>query len=170
MATDYNFAIYDTAVLGTTAKTVHTMFQVAVSQSATADRFYTNMRGNGIFPNQENFLIKKLFVFPDANFNEDDRENYFLNSYLSIIYKDQLVLSVPSRLAVGRASYGGHFTQGTAADEALIGLEGDGYMLELPLLIEGGNSFKVEYGQGVAMSAGSQNIKVVLDGRLTLGK
>lgn len=164
---DFPFSIYDTAVFGNSAKVVHTLFQVAVNQDSTHDRFFTNMRGSGQFPTNEKFLITSIEVFSDANFIEDDRENLWLNSYLQLIYKDLLILSIPLRLASGHNSFGGHFTQAVAADEALIGLEGSGYLLPRPQLIEGGNSFKAEVGQGTAMSAASQNVKVALMGVLT---
>lgn len=167
---DYSFALYDTVVLGNTAKVVHNLFQNAVNSSSTYDRFYTNMRGQGVLPQKESFVVNAIEVFPDLGFNAADRETMYLNSFIQLIYKDKLVLSIPARLAAGHNGFEGYYTQAAAADEALIGLSGMGYILPRPVLLDGGNSFRVEYGQGTAMSAASQNAKLALIGVLTIAE
>jgi hypothetical protein len=70
------------------------------------------------------------------------------------------------KLAIKYADYGGHFTQATASSRALIGPVGNGYVLDIPIIIPGGTKFVVRILQKTALSA-PVKMKVVLNGILS---
>ncbi len=165
---DYTATLYDTAVFGTTAGAEHTLFQVAQGGDSTHVEAFTNMRGAGSLPNDEDFRVDEIAVFPDVNASAADLQNMTIGSFLEVRVSDKTVLKAPLAMFMKHAAYGGLYTQATAANEALIGLLGDGYKLPIPIAIPGGTSFRVRIYQGTAMSAASQNLKVALNGVLTM--
>lgn len=158
--------LYDTIPCGTTANTVHTLYQVSEGADATHTKDYTNMRAGGTIHTNERFRIERVSLIVDDNSPVADLNNWFVEGILSIFINDKEVFVSPAQLLVSNSSYGGHYSQGTAADEALIGLVGDGLELRIPLEIVGGNRFRVEYLQGTALSE-VVNVKCVLIGTLT---
>lgn len=166
MAT-YDWTLYDTAIFGATAGTDHALFKVAQESDATHTHQFTNSRGSGVFPANEQFDIDTIFVSPDGDFDTDDRGDMWDASFINIVINNQTVFEAPLRLCAGGAAYSGHFTQAAAADAARIGLEGMGYKLNKPISVKGGMSFQVNVRQGTAITAAS-NVKVMLRGMLTL--
>jgi len=127
------------------------------------------MLGAGSLPDKTNFTIQKIVIFPDDDFAIADLQDFLVDSYVEITLNDAQVFMSPLRSCVGLSSYAGHFTQAVAADEALIGLEGMGFELQEPIVVEGGVSFLVELGQGKALSAANMGVKVALYGILNTG-
>lgn len=164
---DYSTTLYDTAVFGNSANVDHTLFQEAQGASATATKSKTNSRGAGQLPQNEEFEVRSIHASYDGNAALADEENWLKDSYLEFRLSDETIFECPLRWVASRNAFGGHYSQGTAADESMIGLIGEGYMLDIPIVIRGGTGFRVTVHQGTALSAASQNVKVVLKGTLT---
>jgi len=166
---DFNWGLFDTAIFDDSGSIIHTLFQVAQGGDTVHTKAYTNMRGAGSLPTDESLLVRKISVIPDANLPPADVQGMFLHSYLEMRISDETVLFAPLRQFADEAGYGGVYTQAAAADEALIGPLGDGYPLELPLLIPTGATFRVEIYQGTALAGASNWVKCVLGGILSRG-
>lgn len=165
MATNLSYELYDTVVMGVAAGTEHTLFQVAQGGDTTHTRSFTNSRGAGQLPGEENFFIDAVKATLDETAIAADREGIWVKSYLEIRVADETLLQVPLSEVACRNGYGGHYTQAAAAEEALIGLIGDGYKLKYPIKIPGGTAFRVNVYQGTAVAAGTE-VRVILDGVL----
>lgn len=163
---DYSFHIYDTALFGVTAGTTHTLFQVPQGGDATHVMDFTNMRGAGQFPVNEKFTIRKIMVASESELAEADVTAWYRLSYLKLLRSNHEDLISPLLPLIAYAGFGGHFTQAAAANRALIGRMGEGYVLTPNISIDGGDAFKIEVFQGVALSAANQRIKVILEGIL----
>lgn len=164
---DFSFVLYDTAPFGATAGTDHVLFQVSQGADSTHTEAYTNSRGAGQLPTEEKFLLKRLHAIIDHNTALADIPKIFNASYFELRVSDKIVFKCPLAMLSSKNSYGGHYTQAAAADEAVIGLDGEGYELEIPIEIQGGVSFRPKVYQGTAVTA-SSNIKIVLEGTLTM--
>lgn len=164
---DLTYVLYDTAAFGATAGTEHVLFQVTQGADSTHVEAFTNMRGNGSLPQEEAFEISLIGVMADFDMTEAEVAEVFRASFLEIRVSDETVLKAPLSCFAYRNSYGGAYSQGTAADNAIIGLAGDGFVLTIPVQIRGGTSFRIRVYQGTAMSGASKNVKVMLFGRLT---
>lgn len=163
---DLSYVLYDTAVFGTTALFENTLFQVAQGGDSTHTESFTNSRGAGQLPANESFKIKRILATIDVNGVVADSQNTFIGSFVDIIVNNRSLFKAPLTLVAARNGFGGMYTQAAAANESLIGLMGEGYTLEIPIMIDKGSAFKVRVVQGVALSAASQNVKLSLDGIL----
>ena len=166
MAKDLSYILWDTAILGTVALFEQSLFQVAQGGDAVHTRSFTNSRGSGQLPTNENFLIKHIGVSLDANLAIADYINVWPLSFLEIRVNDETLFQAPLRMLAESNAFGGHYSQAAAADEALIGLEGTGYDLEIPIEIEGGTAFRVNVLQGTALAVASVPLRVALCGTL----
>jgi hypothetical protein len=164
---EYSTTLYDTAEFGTSGDVDHILFQEAQGASATATKSKTNSRGAGSLPENESFLVDSLHVSADFNGSVADYMNLWIDSYVEIQLSDQTVFQAPLRQLASLNSYGGHYSQGSASDEATIGLEGMGYKLRQPIKIEGGRSFRVNVHQGTALSGANSSVKFTFEGTLT---
>lgn len=163
---DNSTTLYDQAQFGTTAAVVHPLFQSREGSTATRTKFITNSRGDGSLPNNEQFTINKISVFVDDETVVADLKEVWENSYLEIVVEDKSILQIPLRLCAEGNSFGGLYTQAAAADEEAIGISGNGYQLAIPIVLRGGSSFRVNLGQGFALSAATE-MKCVLHGTLS---
>lgn len=163
----YDWTLYDTAVFGATASVDHELFKVSQNGDSTHTQSFTNSRGAGVMPSNEQFDVDTVIVSPDTDFDTDDRGDMWDGSFITIRVNNQDVFTAPLRMCAGYAAYSGHFTQAAAADASRIGLEGMGYRLNKPITIKGGMSFSVIVHQQVAITA-SMNVKTMLRGNLTL--
>jgi len=167
--TDFNWGLYDTADFDDGGDVIHTLFQTAQGGDDTRTKQYTNMRGAGSLPTDESLLVRRISIIPDADLPTADVQGMFLHSYLEMRISDETVLFAPLRQFADHGGYGGLYSQAAAADEALIGPLGDGYVLDLPLLIPTGATFRVEIYQGTALVGATNWVKCVLNGILTRG-
>jgi len=165
--TDFAYTLYDTAEFDDAADVEHTLFQVGQGADATHNKGFTNARGGGSMPGEERFEVKSIDVWLDADAIAADRENMWLASYLEFEVSDKTVLIAPLSQFAKNNSFGGFVGQAAAADEALIGRTGNGYHLEIPIILEGGNSFRVVVFQGTALATDPTNVKVALNGVLS---
>lgn len=161
-----SYPIYDTALFGTTANTTHQLFTVAQGGSSTKGQTITNMRGNSQFPQQEKFTIKRVGITIDDVLSDDDIQGLFYGSIFTVIYNNTNVLQVPSAMCSYRNSVSGVKTEATASAFDFFGLEGDGYMLDKPLEVQGGKQFRAELIQALAVDSANLDIKVILFGDL----
>lgn len=166
---DLSYILYDTAVFGTTALAESLLFQVQQGADGTHTESFTNSRMAGQLASGEKFLIKKVSAMIDfEQVAESDVSKVWNGSYVQIRLADQIVFWSPMVYLADASAFGGHFTEATAALKLAVGLMGDGYDLEVPILVTGGTNFKVRVVQGTALSAGSKNVKIALHGILTL--
>lgn len=165
---NYSYTLYDTAALGNSAPAEFNLFQVAQGADSTHTESYTNMRGSGALPSEEAFTVERIGVFPDVSLAAADVPKVWINSFLEFRIADRTVLKAPLAVFADHGAYSGHYTQGTAADLAIIGRMGSGYALDIPIQIPGGTAFRVRLYQGTALSAANQYLKVVLYGVLVL--
>lgn len=164
--TDLSFVLWDTAIFGTVAAFEQALFQVAQGGDAIHTRSFTNSRGAGQLPANESMTVKHLGVALDANLLTADYINVWPLSFIEIRVNNETLFECPLRFLAKGNSYGGHYTEAAATNEAAIGLMGNGYDLEIPIEIEGGTAFKVNVFQGLALSAVSQPVRVALCGTL----
>ena len=162
---DFSFVLYDRAQFGTTPNVEHILFQVAQGAVATATESATNSRAAGQLPVNEEFEIRKIAITPDANMPQNDAAIWFVNGFFEFRLIDRVVLKAPLKLFVSHAAYSGHFTQATATNAANVGLVGDGFALDIPIVIRGGDNFRPRIFQGTALSAAA-NIHLLLIGVL----
>lgn len=162
-----SYSFYDTATLANAANTVHEMFQVRQGGTTNATKFVTNMRGNGEFQSSETFELKGIKAFPNSVLALADMQSLLFASYVEIQYQDNIVFQCTLRECIALNHWGGHYSQAAAADGGAIGIQNDGYMLENPLTIQGGNSFRVLIGQGTALTTADDTLVVSLTGLYT---
>lgn len=163
---DYRYVLYDTADFGTTAGTNHLLFQIAEGADANHAEYRCNMRGNGVLPSEESFTVERIHVWNNSELPEADVQKLIDGTLLEVRVSDKTVLKIPLRLAISHTAYGGHYTQSTAGNRTIIGLEGEGFALSEPIQINGGVRFSVRVYQRLAMTA-SEEIVVALEGVLS---
>lgn len=163
-----SYVLYDTAQFGTSGNVDHQLFQVPQGGDATHDESFTNARGGGTLPNDESFEVNRIGIVTDYEVVEADLPALYIDSFVEVRVGDRTVLKAPLALFAMRSAYGGHFAQAAAANQSLIGLVGDGFKLDTPINLPGGQSFKVKVHQGTAVAAADSSIKVCLFGTLTM--
>lgn len=157
--------LYDQATFADAAAE-HVLFQAGEGSSSTKTKSVTNFPGSGALPSGYIFEIQKISVFADEDFALAERETMWEQSYLELEVDNQEMFSCPLRLVADRNAFGGHYSETTASDEAMIGLVGDGYMLPIPVTVQGGQNVRVNIYQGVAGTA-SMEVKCCLHGILS---
>lgn len=160
-----HYPFYDTALFGT-APEVHTLFIEAEGSSAAKNSQFTNMRIGGQFAQDSDFLIEKLCVFVDDQLAEADIPLLYQECFIKIIIKNNNVLQIPLRFCADADSYSGVLNQAAASDFGLIGVQNKGFHLRKPIMVAGGEQFKVEVHQTVALNNADQAVKFMLDGML----
>jgi hypothetical protein len=166
MAVVRDYTLWDTVVLGTVALTETLLFQVAQGGDATHTESYTNSPGAGSLPGQQEFLIQEVHLILDTPVLPADILKLHQASFLEIRISEHTELKIPSQMAVSYSAYGGHFVTATA-EQAGLGLLGNGFILARPIRIPGATPWKVRYVQGTALAVGSKNLRCVLRGELT---
>lgn len=159
----YDFVLYDTAPFANAANTDLTLFQVPRGGDATHNEQYTNMRGAGTLPANEQFDVSWIGLIIDHNTLIADIPKIQVASFFEFIYMDKSILKLPLAMIIAASAYGGFYTQAAAADEAAIGLLGNGLSLNLPIVIKGGDAFRARVYQGTALS-GTVNFKLAFRG------
>lgn len=167
---DVTFTLYDTVPMGNVAAVETVLFQVAQGGDATHTEAFTNSRGAGTLPQGEAFSINNVGVVPAFNTALlADYQDLWRNSFLQIRIADTNYLQIPLYLAAKRAGWLGVGLQTAAANDAMIGLAGDGYDLPIPIIVPGGKAWRVRVVQGIALSAANLNVIITLTGVLTFG-
>lgn len=164
--TDYRYTLYDTADFGNTAGVNHLLFQIAEGADANHAEYRCNMRGNGVLPSEESFLVQKIHVWNNSEIPEADIQKLIDGTLLEIRVSDKTVLKIPLRLAISHTAYGGHYTQATASARTVIGLESNGFEIPEGIQINGGVRFSVRLYQRLSMTA-TEEIVVALEGVLS---
>lgn len=164
---DLHYVLYDTATFGTTAGTNHLLFQVGEGVDASHPESITNMRGNASLPTEEKFTLYRIHVWPEQEIAEADLYKLTDQALLELRVSDKTLIKIPLRLALSHNAWGGHFTQGTAANRVAIGPEGNGFELQNPIDLPGGTRFAVRIYQDKAFTA-TCRVKVALEGVLSM--
>lgn len=157
--------LYDTAPIGTTANAVHTLYQTSQGGDATHDKQFTNMRGAGALPTSEMMTVFNVGITLDEDTIQADLELLFYSSRLELFIKDRSIFRLPLAWCARGMAWSGAYTLAVAADDAHLGIVGDGYELREPVTIDGGDVFRVEIIQGGALSA-AMSVIVGLEGML----
>lgn len=161
------YPIFDTMVFGNAVQAEQALFQVPQGGDTTHTKSFTNMRGAGAFPVQENFNVYAVGVFVDFNVVlPADLYNVWIGNYLELRVADQTMLQVPLRACAQYNSFNGHYSQAAAANGTLGGIQNDGYELKNPVPIKGGTAFRVNIPQATALSVASIPVRVILHGEL----
>lgn len=164
---DIHTTLYDTWQPGTTASAEASLFQTAQGGDTTHTESFTNARGAGQLPAQEKFEIRNIKLIQDEQIAEADFDTRLFGAFIELKLKDKSLLKAPASMFFAHSSYSGHFTQATAALTQAIGPMGEGFQLEIPIMIEGGQRFVIRCVQGAAF-ASAIDFKVVLEGILSL--
>lgn len=168
MPEDIRYQLYDTAIFSTALAGEQQLFGVAQGADATHTKAFTNSRGAGSLPQGEKFVIDRIGVYLDENnLLPADLVNVWRQSYLEIRVQDLTYWLSPLRPLAYQNAWGGHYSQTAAANGAAIGLLGEGYELDVPIVVPGGSSFKVIVNQGTVLATATQQLKVTLDGILS---
>lgn len=166
MAVQRDYTLWDTIVLGAVALAETLLFQVAQGGDATHTESFTNSPGAGSLPGLQEFEIQEVHLILDTPVLPADILKLHQASFLEIRISEHTELKIPSQMAASFSAYGGHFVTATA-EEAGLGLLGNGYKLTKSIRIPGATPWKVRYVQGTALAVGSKNMRCVLRGILT---
>lgn len=158
-----HYPLYDTALMQNAAG-VRTLFAEPEGSTATKQSEDTNMRIGGQFASKSSFEIKKIGAFVDEALARADVDALWYENYLKVLIDNKNVLQIPLRLCAMKNAFGGVLELASAADEVLVGLDGDGFDLRVPIIVKGGVQFKVEVHQITALSTTDVPLKVILDG------
>jgi hypothetical protein len=164
---DVHYTLYDSAVFGVTANNESILFQVAQGADSTHTEEFTNARGSGALPSTEKFTIKVVHFIIDSVLLAADLQLAQQQGIIEIRVADKSLLKLPIQLCSSHNAPYGINDQAAAANFAYFGLDGDGFKLETPIEIPGGVPFRVRVLQGAALSAGSKNMKIGLEGILS---
>lgn len=164
---DIHTTLYDTWQPGTAAGAEALLFQTPQGGDATHTESFTNSRGAGVLPSGESFLIKKVKLIIDEQIAEADFDTRLYGGYIELRVKDKTLLKAPAQMFFAHSAYSGNNLQATAALIQSIGPLGDGFVLDLPVTIKGGERFQVRCVQGAAFASAIDH-KVVLEGVLSL--
>lgn len=163
----YRYTLYDSMVFGVAVQQEQALFQVPQGGDTTHTKSFTNMRGAGALPNQEKFVIDRIGVYMDfLNLVPADLENVWLSNYLELRVADNSVLLIPLRAAAQYNEFNGFYSQGAAANGTLGGLQGDGYVLDIPVEVPGGTALRVNLPQVTALTVAAVPVRVLLHGIL----
>jgi hypothetical protein len=168
MALDLSYVMFDTAAFSTVAGAEFLLFQVTQGADATHTEGFTNTRGSGAFPGEEQFVIEKLSVYPDYAVPKADVALWFRNSFLEVKVNDKSLFKTPLSVLVDASAYGGSDTTTAGANGNAVGLLGDGYELKRPITVPGQTRWVIRVIQGTAVTAGSSFIKILLHGTLSI--
>lgn len=165
---DLRYVLYD-SLLTTAAKQDVLLFQVAQGADATHTESFTNMRGAGSLPAQESFTIQKIGVIVPPTIVAADFLAYFMNAFVQIRARDQVVAWVPLPLCLIASSWNGFSNLAAAGGLSAIGNLRDGFdLLDLPLVISGGEKFAARVVLNTAPTVVATLI-IALIGKLTIG-
>lgn len=167
MAT-YDYDLFDTVPFGVAANKTFALFKTGECADATHTRSYTNMRGNGSLPVNEEFLVRSIHLIAESAPPIADVEALYTNNYLEFIYNNTSILRSPLRAFASLSDWSGQFNLAVAADQSIIGAVGMGRNLSIPILLKGGTSFEVDIFQSAVLSA-AFNLKLILRGDLKTG-
>lgn len=163
----YDWLLFDTQIFAANTIETKDYFQTKQGGTSAATKNKTNGRGNGSLPDKESYLIKNLSVVPLEELNEYSSMMWFQEGYVEIHYKDRLIFSAPLLACVGLSSFSGVNNQAVASDSTAYGINNNGFVFNKPILIEGGNSFRVSVSHLDNVSE-AVNIGVYLNGELEL--
>lgn len=164
---DLHTVLYDTWQPSTTASAEATLFQTPQGGDSTHTESFTNARGAGQLPSGEKFSIKKIKLIIDEMIAEADFDTRLYGGFIEVRVKDKTVLKAPAQMFFAHSAYGGNNLQATAALIQSIGPLGDGFILDLPIEISGGERFQIRCVQGAAFASAIDH-KIVLEGILSL--
>lgn len=161
-----DYVLYDTANLADAANVDHVLFQTVEGATPTAGTPFTNMRGNGQLPPAERFEFSKIQAIIDYPILLADVQAILYQSYISVEKQQKRLLIAPLAMFIASSAYGGTLEPASPADETVIGLIGDGFMLKENIVLSDGVPFRVVLHQGLALTAAASYVKVALIGML----
>jgi len=163
---DVPFGLYDSVVYANSTNQTHTLFQVAQGADATHTRQFTNMRGSGSIPQSEKLVIKSIHAVLWGTVPKADLSDIWEGCTLELIISDENIFRYPLKFFSSLNSYSGAIQEATATDLTFLGLQGSGMMLNPNIILNGGDSFRVDVFQQNAVAV-AENMWIVLDGILT---
>jgi len=159
--------LYDTALTSASAAKTDKLFQHGEGSDTTHVSSFTNMVGDGAFPQTISMVVKRIEVFPEANVLHTELALIFNKAYLEFVLAEQSLLQIPLIMAAARHALVGQFHEVTAdTDCACMAPTGPGFELAIPIAIPGGTHFEIDVAFPGATAAVEQ-LKVMLRGTLT---
>jgi len=162
---DRKYVLFDSIDTGTAAFDT-LLFQVASGADPTHSETYTNMRGAGSLPGAEKFTLNKVSLIVPPTLSPSDTNIIFKDSILQFRLLNQVLLWIPLIVAVDYSFHNGFFTLATAANNQVYGNLGEGYVVDPPIDISGGEKFDVRVKTTTPTSL-SYRLVVALVGILT---
>jgi hypothetical protein len=162
---DRKYILFDSIDTGTSVFDT-LLFQVASGADAVHSETYTNMRGAGSLPGAEKFTLNKISVIVPPSLTPNDTAALFKDSILQFRLLNQVLLWIPLIVAVDYSLHNGFFTLATAANNQVYGNLGEGYTVDPPIDIAGGEKFDVRVKTGNATSF-TYRLVIALVGILT---
>jgi len=162
---DRKYVLFDSIDTGTAAFDT-LLFQVASGADATHTETYTNMRGAGSLPGAEKFTLNKISVIVPPSLTPADTAVLFKDSILQFRLLNQVLLWIPLIVAVDYSFHNGFYTLATAANNQVYGNLGEGYTVDPPVDIAGGEKFDVRVKTTTGTSA-TYRLVIALVGILT---
>lgn len=166
MPQDYSWIFFDTAIFSNVASVTHSLFQVGVGADATHTKSFTNMNGSGSIPEKQKFTIRKIMCTFADQLSVADLFAGWDGAYISLFITDLEYFRLPLTVTAYNDGYIGEFKQTTAADAAVMGKMGQGYMLNPTIELGGGNQFRIEVFQQNALSVADARLRVMMEGIL----
>jgi len=164
---DIHTTLYDTWQPSTVASAEAILFQTPQGGDSTHTESFTNSRGAGVLPSGEKFTIKTVKLILDKMIAEANFDTRLYGGFIELRVKDKTLLKAPAAMFFAHSAYSGITTEATAALIQSVGPLGDGFTLDIPIIINGGERFQVRCVQGAAFAAAMDH-KVVLEGVLSL--
>lgn len=159
-----SYIFYDEATFTTAAGELQLF---ATPQGASGrTKFITNSPNNSAMKTNESFVIERIRVWLDSIEIVADLEKILPQSYIRILVKDKEVFLAPLAMVQGGGGWLGEFHEAANSLARLINLAGEGFKLDIPIVIPKGEKFEVYIGQGTALANAAQ-IKCALIGKLT---
>lgn len=161
---DLDWCWYDTCVMGAVAGAAFELFQVQLGADGTHNEQYTNLPLPGQIPQNEKFSLERIVFMTDFVATAlADLRDWVIKSIYELKVNDTLVWKAPLGGAAGYGDFQGLAAIAAAASQVAGGRQSDGQVFKRPVLLKGGDFFKVRVVQGIAITAAS-NIKCMLYG------
>lgn len=152
---DLSYVFFDTVATGTAAFDA-LLFQVARGADATHTDDFTNMVSSGAFPAGQKFVIDHIGVIIEPALTPADADALFHASLLQVLINSQVDFWCPLTEVVDNSGWTGFNNLAAGAGLQVTGSFSDGFMLKIPINVDGGVGFGVRIKTTVATAVSSK--------------
>lgn len=162
MAKKYDMVLYDEESFATTGSPRELfLFQTRVGSTTAKGEANTNCPYAGVVDASEKMTIHGMALDYDPDISVADLQNLIEDSFLEIKVKDTRVFHGPLRALPQLAAFQGHFLQASAADQQMVGLAGNVYMLRNKIEVGPGDRYQVRLVQATNLVAAA-DVRIML--------